>query len=100
MGHAVGIDLGTTFSVVAVVGADGRPEALRDASGSATVPSVVYLGGQTPVVGADAKERQTLGEPDVAAFFKRQMGEPLFRLRARGRSYSAVDLSAPVLAHM
>jgi molecular chaperone DnaK len=100
MGHAVGIDLGTTFSVVAALGADGRPEAIRDASGSATVPSVVYLGGPVPVVGAEAKERQALGEPDVAAFFKRQMGEPRFALTARGRRYSAVDLSALVLAHM
>ncbi|MCP4700559.1 MAG: Hsp70 family protein, partial [Gammaproteobacteria bacterium] len=61
------------------------------------IPSVVYFGGGEPIAGNEAKEMQALGEADVAAFFKRSMGEAGFALHFDGRDYTPVDLSAIVL---
>ncbi|BBK31471.1 molecular chaperone HscA [Stella humosa] len=73
-GVAVGIDLGTTNSVVAVA-TDGRPQVLRDADGRGLVPSVVaYADGAPPLVG-EAARRRLLDEPDqVVSSIKRLMG--------------------------
>ena len=43
MGIAIGIDLGTTNSAIAVVRPDGRPEILKNREGAATTPSVVLF---------------------------------------------------------
>lgn len=72
---AVGIDLGTTNSLVAI-STDGRAEILRDALGDGLVPSVVaYLeGDDEPIVGRVAK-RILEDEPDrVVSSVKRLMG--------------------------
>ncbi|MGH2485894.1 MAG: Hsp70 family protein, partial [Ktedonobacterales bacterium] len=100
MGAVVGIDLGTTYSVIAHINADGRPEAIPDAFEKTTTPSVVYFGASGPVVGAVAKREQAQGAQDVASFFKPNMGDPYFALSFGGRDYTAVDLSALVLAHL
>ena len=100
MGVAVGIDLGTTYSVVAYVDADGRPVVIPSLNGKAITPSVVYLGERETLVGDEAKERQAAGAQDVASFFKRHMGEPGFVLEYHGRDYTPVDLSALVLANL
>ncbi len=73
-GLAIGIDLGTTNSVVALA-RDGTVEVLRDAEGKGLVPSVVYYGGDGAVtVGQDAR-RMLLEEPDhVVSSIKRLMG--------------------------
>jgi molecular chaperone DnaK len=70
----VGIDLGTTNSLVAYVGPKG-PEVLRDASGDALVPSVVSIGADgTMFVGREA-QRQLLTAPGRAVYsVKRFMG--------------------------
>ncbi len=73
--RAVGIDLGTTNSLVAIVDA-GKPVALADEHGEAIVPSVVHYGGDGGVVvGADARDRLALEFPrDTIASVKRFMG--------------------------
>src|SRR6187551_2956427 len=73
--RAVGIDLGTTNSLVAIVDA-GRPAALADEHGSAMVPSVVhYAGDGRVVVGEDARDRLAADFPrDTIASVKRFMG--------------------------
>ncbi len=54
-GRVIGIDLGTTNSLVAVV-EDGTPRCLLDEQGQALLPSVVrYQSGSPPVVGGAAK---------------------------------------------
>src|SRR3954471_3445534 len=74
MSKVVGIDLGTTNSLVAYVGAKG-PEVIRDASGDALVPSVVSIGTDgTIYVGREA-QRQLLLAPERAVYsVKRFMG--------------------------
>jgi molecular chaperone DnaK len=98
MRHAIGIDLGTTNSAVACVDEHGRPRTLPNRFGEPITPSVVCFRDGEVVVGQEAKELQAAGEPGVAAFFKRQMGDPHFVFHAAGRDHSASELSALVLA--
>lgn len=95
----VGIDLGTTFSVVAFINGNGHAEAIADDAGHVLTPSVIHFGPGGPVVGAEAKEQQAAGA-DVASFFKRQMGNPNFEVEFGGVAYSPVSLSALVLKHL
>ncbi|HET8799433.1 MAG TPA: Hsp70 family protein [Thermoanaerobaculia bacterium] len=97
MGTAAGIDLGTTNSVIARLGRDGKPVVIPNAEGEAITPSVICFKGSEILVGATAKELQAFGIWPVAAFFKRQMGDPQFIFHVAGVDYSATDLSAMVL---
>src|SRR5690349_3929781 len=75
MSHVVGIDLGTTNSLVAYV-KDGVPEVIRDRQGDALLPSVVSVGDAGTIhVGREA-ERQLLTEAQRTAYsVKRFMGK-------------------------
>jgi molecular chaperone DnaK len=75
MSHVVGIDLGTTNSLVAYV-KDGVPEVIRDRQGDALLPSVVSVGDDGTIhVGREA-ERQLLTEAQHTAYsVKRFMGK-------------------------
>ena len=75
MSHVVGIDLGTTNSLVAYV-KDGVPEVIRDRQGDALLPSVVSVGDAGTIhVGREA-ERQLLTEAQHTAYsVKRFMGK-------------------------
>ena len=96
MALAVGIDLGTTNSAVAMLDDHGRPVVVRNGDGDTTTPSVVCFRDGDVRVGAEAREMQGLGPP-VADFFKRQMGDRYFVFPAGGRDYKATDLAAIVL---
>ena len=78
---AVGIDLGTTFSLAAFV-EGGRPVVVRDAAGAALVPSCVSFHDDGSVlVGSAAKER-ALSDPEHTVFsVKRLMGRTLADLK-------------------
>ena len=81
MGKVVGIDLGTTNSLVAYV-RDGVPHVIRDASGDALVPSVVSLGEDgTFFVGREA-QRRLLTAPSRSVYsVKRFMGRGIDDVR-------------------
>src|SRR5262249_8152203 len=53
--RAVGIDLGTSNSVVAVIDTDGAPRILTTAEGSTTMPSLVWFSPDGPVIGEAAR---------------------------------------------
>lgn len=93
----LGIDLGTTNSLMAMVGESGLPEIIKSPEGGALVPSVVYFGPDGPIVGEEAKAMQAGGEEAVASFFKRSIGNREFEVTFGSNSYSAIDLSALVL---
>ncbi len=97
MGTAVGIDLGTTNCAVARLDGDGRPAIVSNRFGEPVTPSVICFRGDQILVGQEAKELQAAGEPQVAAFFKRQLGVPQFVFFAEGHDYTAVELSALML---
>src|SRR3982751_2885226 len=100
MATFVGIDLGTTNSVVAHRNAYGRPEVIPNREGQPIPPSVIYFGNDPPAVGQEAKEWARLGNDEIASFFKPHMGSPLYQLRFHGRDYNATDLSALVLRRL
>jgi Fe-S protein assembly chaperone HscA len=74
MSHVVGIDLGTTNSLVAYV-KDGVPEVIRDSSGDALVPSVVSIDeAGTVFVGREAQRRLLTAPSRTVYSVKRFMG--------------------------
>jgi molecular chaperone DnaK (HSP70)/uncharacterized protein YegL len=100
MSTFVGIDLGTTNSVVACRNSYGRPEVIPNREGRNVTPSVVYFGSDPPAVGQEAKEWARLGNDEIASFFKPHMGNPHYSLRFHELDYSATDLSALVLKRL
>ena len=121
MGKVVGIDLGTTNSLVAYV-SEGRPVVIRDSSGDALVPSVASLDDDgTMFVGREA-QRRLLTAPsrsvysvkrfmgrdvedvrDDAAFLRLGIsGDPggVVRLSIGGREYTPPEISAFILKEL
>ena len=82
----VGIDLGTTFSVVAYLDHTGRPCTLPNSEGDPITPSVVLFEGDSVVVGKEAVKAAPF-EPDrIADFAKRDMGSAAYSKRINGDS--------------
>ena len=101
MGIAVGIDLGTTFSAVACVGADGEPRILPNSSGEHTTPSVVAVAEDgSAVCGEAAKEAQLMGDANVASFYKTNMGNAGYVECLRGCEFDATTLSSMFLRNL
>ena len=100
MGKFVGIDLGTTYSVVAYINAQGKAEVIPNENGRSVTPSVIYFGGSVPIVGDVAKEQQEAGDTEIVSFVKRSMDDPQFLRTFYGREYTAIDLSALILSYM
>jgi len=96
----VGIDLGTTNSVVASLDGYGRPVVLVNRDGRPITPSVIYFGSDPPAVGDEAKEWARLGNDEIASFFKPHMGSASYRLHFGGRDYDATELSSLVLKRL
>ncbi|QDV81851.1 Hsp70 family protein [Planctomycetes bacterium TBK1r] len=93
----VGIDLGTTFSAVAFLDGDGRPETIRNSEGDLTTPSAVFFDQKRPIVGIEAVEAGLL-EPDrLAQFAKRNVGEQFYEKAIRGKHLPAEVIQALVL---
>jgi molecular chaperone DnaK len=97
MAKAVGIDLGTTNSVVAVL-EGGEPTVIPNAEGSRTTPSVVALSKTGEVLVGEVAKRQAVTNPDrTVRSVKRHMGESSWRFRADGKEFSAQQVSAFIL---
>ncbi|MBI5608217.1 MAG: Hsp70 family protein [Deltaproteobacteria bacterium] len=92
----VGIDLGTTFSLVSVL-ENGVPRVLPNALGETLTPSAVSLDEQGRVlVGAAARARATTHPEHTALSFKRDMGsDALYSLG--GKKFTPIELSALLL---
>ena len=97
MSIAVGIDLGTTNSVISYINNIGKPIVIPNKEGAKITPSVICFKENQIIIGEEAKELQELGIYDVAAFFKRQMGDESFSFFANGKEYTATELSAIIL---
>ncbi len=97
MPKAVGIDLGTTNSVVAVLEA-GEPVVIPNAEGARTTPSIVGFSKTGEVLVGEVAKRQAITNPDrTIRSVKRHMGETSWSVAIDAKKYSAQEISARVL---
>lgn len=98
MSRLVGIDLGTTFSLVAVVEA-GRPRIIAD-QGERLIPSVVgFSASGELLVGTPALNQLVLEPENTVKSIKRKMGSDE-RVIIAGRAYTPQEISAFILRHL
>src|SRR5687767_7521729 len=96
MARAVGIDLGTTNSVVSVL-EGGEPTVIANAEGSRTTPSVVAFAKNGEVLVGEVAKRQAVTNVDrTIRSVKRHMGEN-WSVDIDGKKYTAQEISARVL---
>ncbi|MDQ3312048.1 MAG: molecular chaperone DnaK, partial [Actinomycetota bacterium] len=97
MSRAVGIDLGTTNSVVAVL-EGGDPVVIPNAEGSRTTPSVVAFSKSGEVLVGEVAKRQAITNPDrTFRSIKRHMGESWKSEDVDGKQYTPQEISARTL---
>jgi molecular chaperone DnaK len=100
MARAVGIDLGTTNSVVSVLEA-GEPVVVPNAEGFRTTPSVVGFSKNGEIVVGEVAKRQAITNPDrTVRSIKRHMGEKEFGVDIDGKGWTAQEISAQVLTKL
>lgn len=97
LGPAIGIDLGTTFSVLSKLDELGRPQTLINAEGDKLTPSVVLFEDGNVVVGKEAAKALATDAQDVAECAKRDLGSRFFHQSLKGRRYPPEALQAWVL---
>jgi molecular chaperone DnaK len=96
MPKPVGIDLGTTNSVVSVLEA-GEPVVIPNAEGSRTTPSVVGFSKSGEVLVGEVAKRQAITNPErTIRSVKRQMGTS-WNIDIDGKKYTAQEISARIL---
>jgi molecular chaperone DnaK len=94
---AVGIDLGTTFSVIAFLDASGRPTTIANAEGDPTTPSVVLFEDGGIVVGKEAAKLALMEPGRVARHAKRDMGSLAYSRPINGEQIPPEVISSLVL---
>src|SRR5262249_54635211 len=96
MSKAVGIDLGTTNSVVSTLEA-GEPAVIPNSEGSRTTPSVVAFSKTGEVLVGEVAKRQAITNPDrTVRSVKRHMGTN-WSIDIDGKKYTAQEISARIL---
>ncbi len=96
MAKTIGIDLGTTNSVVAVM-EGGKPTVIANAEGSRTTPSIVgFSKNGERLVGQLAKRQAILNPDRTIISIKRHMGED-FKKNIDGKDYTPQEISAMIL---
>ncbi len=96
MAKTIGIDLGTTNSVVAVM-EGGKPTVIANAEGSRTTPSIVgFSKTGERLVGQLAKRQAILNPDKTIASIKRHMGED-YKVNIDGKDYTPQEISAMIL---
>ncbi|MDK6259510.1 molecular chaperone DnaK [Corynebacterium frankenforstense] len=97
MGRAVGIDLGTTNSVVSVL-EGGEPQVIANSEGSRTTPSVVAFAKNGEVlVGQSAKNQAVTNVDRTIRSVKRHIGDPSWHVDIDDKKYTAQEISARTL---
>lgn len=93
----VGIDLGTTFSVISHLGKDGSPKTLLNEEGELTTASAVFFDRETYVVGREAIKAGEFEPERLAVHAKRDMGHNKFRNLIEGEEIPPQVILAMVL---
>ena len=97
----LGIDLGTTNSVVSYLQSDGTVKVIPNPEGTMTTPSVVGFKANGEVIVGNAAKRQALTNPDTVASIKRKMGSSeKVHVNCVNKDFTPQEISAKVLAYM
>ena len=97
MARAVGIDLGTTNSVVSTLEA-GEPVVIPNAEGSRTTPSVVGFSKNGEILVGEVAKRQAITNPDrTVRSVKRHMGDKSWSVDIDGKKWTPQEVSAQIL---
>ncbi|MBX3443400.1 MAG: Hsp70 family protein [Planctomyces sp.] len=97
-GNTVGVDLGTTYSSIAQIDAEGEPIALENTEGKTITPSVVLLGEDGKVIVGPSYERMSIENPkNIIEAIKRQMGNKDFFVVYQGKKLTPEFVSALIL---
>ena len=94
-----GIDLGTTFSSLAILNAIGRPEIVPNSEGERLTPSAIFFDEDSAIirVGIEALHCRYLNPDRSVRWIKRQMGDTTFKKQIDDKDWTPVDLSALIL---
>lgn len=96
MAKTIGIDLGTTNSVVAVM-EGGKPTVIANAEGSRTTPSIVAFSKSGERLVGQLAKRQAIVNPDrTISSIKRHMGEN-YKVNIDGKDYTPQEISSMIL---
>lgn len=95
----VGIDLGTTNSLVAIPQKGDKPEIIANERGERITPSVVTIQPDQIIIGELARSQAVLNHDITVACVKRSMGTDKC-WTIQGREWSPVEISAEILKHL
>ena len=97
----IGIDLGTTNSVVSYMTADGNVKVIPNPEGKNTTPSVVAFKASGEEIVGDAAKRQMVTNPDTISSVKRLMGtSEKVHVNCINKDFTPQEISAKILAYM
>ncbi len=97
----LGIDLGTTNSVVSYLQADGKVKVIPNPEGTMTTPSVVAFKANGEEIVGNAAKRQAITNPDTVSSIKRKMGtSEKVHVGCLNKDFTPQEISAKVLAYM
>ena len=94
---AVGIDLGTTFSMLSRLDDNGQPQTVVNAEGDRSTPSVVLFDNEEVVVGKEALKALATEPTNVADCSKRDMGSRVYHKVLGGKQYPPEVIGAWIL---
>ncbi|MBT5342938.1 Hsp70 family protein, partial [Candidatus Woesearchaeota archaeon] len=97
-GATIGIDLGTTFSAMAVL-EGGKPTIITNAEGTRTTPSVIHIKDGEVIVGQIARNQAIVDPLLTIRSVKRKMGSNE-KIEVDGKGYTPEELSAMILQKM
>ena len=94
---AIGIDLGTTYSVIAYINDVGKPETIPNAEGDLLTPSVILFDGDDVIVGREAAKARSSEMENIADCPKRQIGNQVYEKKFGDRRYPPEALQGWIL---
>ena len=97
---AVGIDLGTTYSVISHVSKVGRPVTIPNAEGDLLTPSIILFDGQDVIVGKEAMKARATELENIADCPKRQIGNQVYDKLLGERRYPPEALQGWILSKL
>jgi molecular chaperone DnaK len=100
MANIVGIDLGTTYSALAILNTIGKPEIIPNADGERLTPSAIFFDEENPDlirIGIEAINSRHLNAERSVRWIKRHMGDANYHKSINSKDWTPVELSALIL---